>query len=141
MTPLENLILVIGLAFVVLVIFLAKFLYTSCKTLQKVTQTLEAVQKQVDDLGHEPRDILHHTNEIALDIQTKMKCINPLFRALSNIGEGLEHKTAMHRGICVCRCCKAELDASDVVEENTVTQCIHLALLGARILQDLKTRR
>lgn len=141
MTPLEISFLVIALAFVVLVIFLGKFLHTTCKTLQKVTQTLEAVQRQVDDLGHEPRNIFQRTNEIACDVQAKMKCIDPLFRALSNVGEGLEFKTSMYRDVSICRCCKAKLDASNAFEENNVTRCIRLALLGIRILQDLKTRR
>src|SRR5437016_5648192 len=106
MTPVEIAILVSVLAFVVLVIFLGKFLYTTCKTLEKV-------QKQLDDLGNQPKDIL-------LDVQTKMKCLDPLFNALSNVGVGLEYKTSSFRNSCLCRACMAKLDGTNAMEETSI---------------------
>lgn len=134
MTPVEIAVLVCALAFVVLVVFLINFLCTLCKT-------LTALRKQVEDLGHEPRDILHHTHEVVADVQGKMKCLDPLFHAISNVGEGLEFKTSAFKEVSICRCCKAKLDAANAGEENTAMRFMRLALVATRIWQDLQSRK
>jgi uncharacterized protein YoxC len=134
MTPVDIAITLSALAFVVLVVFLARLLHSTCKTLQKV-------QKQLDDLGHEPRDVLLNTNQLANDIQAKMKCLDPLFYALANVGVGLESKTASLCDSAVCRCCRAKLTAEKANEETTAMRYARLALLGASIWQDLQTRK
>ncbi len=131
MTPVELAILLSALAFVVLVIFLARALH-------KTSKTLERIQKQLDDLGNEPKEFLQHTNQIASDIQSKMKCLDPLFYALSNVGEGLEYKTSAFRDISLCRCCRAKLDSANTEQESTVMKYAHLALMGASLWNDLQ---
>jgi uncharacterized protein YoxC len=122
MTPIEIACLVSALAFVVLVIFLARFLHTTCKTLQKAAKTL-------DDL-----------DAVTRDVEGKMKCLDPLFRAASNVGEGLEFKTSAFKNVCFCKACRARLDASNACEESASAKWVHLALMGANIWQDFKTR-
>lgn len=141
MTPIEIAFLVFDIIFVVIAIFLIKFLKNASCTLQKATLTAEAVQKQLDDLGDKPKEFLCRANEITADLQNKMKCADPLFRALSNVGERLECKSLAYKEQVFCRCCQAKLQCKDTVQASTTAQYIHLAMAALELWQDLKKRR
>jgi uncharacterized protein YoxC len=134
MTPVDIAIIISAVAFVVLVVFLARLLHNTCKTLHKV-------QMQLDDLGHEPRDVLLNTNQLASDIQAKMKCLDPLFYALANVGVGLESKTSSLCDTSVCSCCRAKRTSERDTEETAAMRYARLALVGASIWQDLQKRK
>lgn len=75
MTTTEIILLIFALAFVVLVIFLARFLYVATKTVRRLNRTISGV------------------NLITFDAQQKLKTLNPLFHSLSNLGKTLQKKT------------------------------------------------
>jgi uncharacterized protein YoxC len=145
MTPIEVAFLVFDVVFIIIAIFLIKFLKNASCTLQQTTRTVEAIHQQLDDLGHEPKELVHRVNEISADIQNKMKCVDPLFRALSNVGEGIECRSLAYRDAAFCRCCGAKLPSKDSSpgnsQESSVIQCINLAIAAATLWQDLKKRR
>ncbi|MEK3733451.1 MULTISPECIES: DUF948 domain-containing protein [Paenibacillus] len=80
---------VIAVAFAVLVFFLIRTLKAATQSLDKVTQTLQDVQKTVDELSYEVKQTIRNTNDIAVDIQHKMQQINPVMDTVKNLGEAL----------------------------------------------------
>ena len=118
MSTLEIIVLVAVVAFFILAIFGAMFLYSTCKAMQKVTQTLESIKKQIDDLDHEPRELLHHANEITSNVHGKMKCLDPIFHSVKRVGEGLEER-----------------------DQDTLVESVDLAIKAIRLWQDIKKRR
>lgn len=87
MTNIEVILLIIAIAFVVLVVFLTKAIFS-------LTKTLELIQTKINSLGDEPEKLMKNVNEISTDVNQKMKCLNPLFYSISNVGSCLESKTA-----------------------------------------------
>jgi uncharacterized protein YoxC len=141
MTTVEIIFAIIALGFILLVIFGVRFLCVGCKTLNKVNETVDSVKRQLDDLGHEPRDLMHHTNEISAEILTKMKHLDPFFRAAANIGEELECKTYFYKENAFCKFISSKFRPTDECKENTVVECIEWALVGINLWKKLKQRR
>ncbi|WP_036720029.1 DUF948 domain-containing protein [Paenibacillus sp. JCM 10914] len=84
---------VIAVAFVVLVFFLIKTLNAATQSLDRVNQTLQDVQKTVDELTYEIKQTIRNTNEITVDVQHKMKQIDPVMDTVKNLGEALSEVT------------------------------------------------
>ncbi len=106
MTPVEIAYIVVAVAIVALVIFLAIFLYKASKAVEEV------------------KDLLANSN-------WKMQTLDPFFQALSNVGEGLEHKTCSFKEQTLCECCSQK--------KSPLEQYLRLALIGTRIFN--QTRR
>ncbi|HEY2491468.1 MAG TPA: DUF948 domain-containing protein [Paenibacillus sp.] len=83
----------IAVAFAILVIFLIKTLRAATHSLDKTTQTLQEVQKTIDELSYEVKQTIRHANDITVDVQAKMKQIDPVMDSVQNIGEVLSEVT------------------------------------------------
>ena len=128
MTTIEIIFLVIAIAFVLLVGYVIMLASQARKTLQ-------SLQKQLDDLGHEPRDFMRHSKEIAIDIHHKLKYIDPLFCALfksckreesSSFCSYIKHQAKVH---------------PTESEENTMTELLEWGLLGLQLWKKFSNRR
>ncbi|MWJ29850.1 MULTISPECIES: DUF948 domain-containing protein [Saccharibacillus] len=86
-------VLIVALAFVALVIFLIKMLQAGTKTLENTAQTLKEVQKTMDELTYEVKQIVRHTNDIALDANHKLKQLDPVMESVKNLGQLLNEVT------------------------------------------------
>ncbi|ANY74364.1 hypothetical protein BBD41_18275 [Paenibacillus ihbetae] len=84
---------VIAVAFAVLVVYLIKTLKAATQSLEKVTQTLQEVQKTIDELSYEVKQTIRNTNDITVDVQHKMKQIDPVMDTVRNLGEALSEVT------------------------------------------------
>ncbi|MGG6313959.1 DUF948 domain-containing protein [Paenibacillus macerans] len=80
-------------AFVVLVAYLVKTLKAAERSLQTTTETLQEVQKTIDELGSEVKQIVRQANDLTGDIQHKMKQIDPVLESVKNAGEVLSEVT------------------------------------------------
>ncbi|WP_042354755.1 DUF948 domain-containing protein [Bacillus rubiinfantis] len=76
----------IAIAFLVLVIFLAKTLTSLQGTLNSVSETLKGVEKQLDGVTRETTLLLQKTNTLADDIQQKSENLNSVVIAVKDIG-------------------------------------------------------
>ena len=63
------------------------------QSLEKVTETLQDVQKTVDELTYEVKQTIRNTNDITVDVQHKMKQIDPVLDTVKNLGEALSEVT------------------------------------------------
>lgn len=138
MTPSEIIFLVIGIAIVVLVIFLVRTLFIAGKTLKKVNHLIVSVQKQVDNLGHEPRNLLRNVNDISSDFNSKMKCLNPLFGAVEDVGEGLQFKTNSFKERFQQNRVKEERNVDG--EDEPYKDLVDLVTLGVKFWSKYKKR-
>lgn len=80
---------IIAIAFAVLVFFLIKTLKAATQSLDKVTHTLQDVQKTIDELSYEVKQTIRNTNDITVDVQHKMRQIDPVMNTVRNLGEAL----------------------------------------------------
>jgi len=119
----EILLLILTIIFVILAGFIINLVIAATKTLKEVNQAILPLKA------------------ISMDLTQKMNYLNPLFRAVSNLGEGLEVKTAalkeQHNWNCVSEKIIAEKEKSD----DTVADLIEWAVLGVSIWQKFKRRR
>ncbi len=83
MTPVEIAYIVVAVAIVALVIFLAVFLYKASKAVEQVNQLIE-------------------------NSNYKMRSLDPFFNALCNVGEGLEERTSSFKEHIHCQCCSSQ---------------------------------
>jgi uncharacterized protein YoxC len=76
----------IAIAFLVLVIYLAKTLNSLQTTLSSVSHTLTGLEKQLDGVTKETTELLQKTNALADDIQEKSQNLNSVVSAVKNVG-------------------------------------------------------
>jgi uncharacterized protein YoxC len=76
----------IAVAFVVLVIYLAKTLKALQGTLTSVSTTLVGLEKQLDGVTKETTELLQKTNALADDIQDKSERLTSVVDAVKDVG-------------------------------------------------------
>ena len=81
----------IAIAFLVLVIYLAKALQSLSLTLESVSKTLDGLEKQLNGVTNETTVLLHKTNAIADDIQQKSESLNSVVDAVKDVGVTVSH--------------------------------------------------
>ncbi|MBY9077046.1 DUF948 domain-containing protein [Paenibacillus sp. HN-1] len=91
----------IAVAFAVLVIFLIKTLNAAKGSLEKVSQTLQEVQKTVDELTYEVKTTVRHANDLTADVQGKIEKIDPIMDSVKNLGEVLAELTLTFKQVSV----------------------------------------
>jgi uncharacterized protein YoxC len=77
---------IIAIAFLVLVIYLAKTLNSLKETLTSVSKTLTGLEQQLDGVTKETTELLQKTNALADDIQEKSKSLNSVVTAVKDVG-------------------------------------------------------
>lgn len=76
----------VAIAFLVLVIYVAKTLKSLQETLGSVSKTLAGLERQLDGVTHETTELLQKTNALADDIQEKSKNLNSVVTAVKDVG-------------------------------------------------------
>lgn len=92
---------VVAVAFVVLVVYLIKTLRAAEQSLHTTTTTLQEVQKTIDQLGFEVKQIVKQANDLTGDLQHKMKQIDPVLESVKNAGEVLNEVTLATKQVSV----------------------------------------
>ncbi|WP_310552041.1 DUF948 domain-containing protein [Paenibacillus glufosinatiresistens] len=91
----------VAIAFAVLVFFLVKTLNSAKTSLDKVSQTLQEVQKTIDELTYEVKTTVRHANDITADVQGKIQKIDPIMDSVQNLGEVLSELTLTVKQVSV----------------------------------------
>jgi uncharacterized protein YoxC len=134
---------VIAVAVIALVFFLIKTLQSLRQTLHQVNETLFSARKQLNDLGGEARQVIHHARELSADVHTKIESLNPLFQSVANVGSALERVTTpLNQGAApVISVNEFEAEAGPTSQSDTVVEVIEWAALGLDLWQKFKKRR
>lgn len=80
---------VVAIAFLILVIFLARTLTSLQKTLNGVAHTLNNLEGQLQGITTETTDLLHKTNELADDLKQKSEGLNTAVTAIKEVGTSI----------------------------------------------------
>lgn len=146
----EICIAIIALAFVALVITVVVLAKGFQQTLFEVNQTLAEVRKELDGLGGRTSKVIEHTNQVSYDIKRKLESLDPIFNALSNVGDYLEHKTfslrkesldSSHKESRLSDVDSEMLDETASREPIRAGDVLELMDIGIRLWQKIKKRR
>ncbi|RSK28206.1 DUF948 domain-containing protein [Bacillus sp. HMF5848] len=77
---------VIALAFLILVIYLARTLRSMQTTFQQVSSTIDSFDKQLKGITEETTSLLKKTNGLADDLQKKSEQLNTVIKSVEEFG-------------------------------------------------------
>ena len=80
-------VLLIGIAFLVLAIYLARILNRFAAILEGIDKTVEQLPKQLDDILDETGKLIHNSNDTLADVNEKLGTLTPLFQIVGDVGE------------------------------------------------------
>jgi len=141
---------VIALAFVALVIFLIVLICSLRTTLGQVNHTLSETRKQLNDVGLQAQKAVEHANQISYDLKYKAEALNPVFNAISNAGQILEHKSSVMKKEYIALQEEGEEEPIHSGKRSkalhsegiaTIASVLELAGLGVSLWQKMKKRR
>lgn len=87
-------VLIIGIAFAVLSIFLMKTLNNLANVLKGVDRTVEKLPEQLDGVMSQTSEVLHTSNDTLADVNEKIRALSPLFYIVGDIGESSRRLTS-----------------------------------------------
>ncbi|MCM3743259.1 DUF948 domain-containing protein [Sporosarcina luteola] len=80
-------VLLIGIAFLILSIYLAKVLSNTASILEGVSQTVNQLPNQLDGVLHETGKMIQNSNDTLADVNEKLGTLTPLFQIVGDVGE------------------------------------------------------
>ncbi|MGP4059474.1 DUF948 domain-containing protein [Halobacillus sp. H74] len=87
-------VLIIGIAFAIVSIFLIKALNNLAKVLGGVRKTVDQLPDQLDSVMKETTGVLHNSNDTLADVNEKIRALSPLFYIVGDIGESSRKLTS-----------------------------------------------
>jgi|GEM_PF-3190066 len=143
----ETSVTIIAIAFVALVIYLIMTSRALNATLYEVNQMLIDLRKQLDGTGGEAQKLVEHTNHITLGLKQKIEALNPLFNAVANLGEILEHKAVALKEEAFAESHPSNVDIEEKKKLSRsdewikVADVLGLAVLSIHLWQNIKKKR
>jgi uncharacterized protein YoxC len=80
-------VLLIGIALLVLAIFVARVLNNFSSILSGVDKTIEQLPDQLDSILAETGNLIHNSNNTLADVNEKLGTLTPLFHIVGDVGE------------------------------------------------------
>lgn len=127
MTPMEIILLIATLAFIVLVGFAVYLIVVACGT-------LKALQRQIDSLE------MQHVNAMAANVNQKLKCLDPIFQTVSNIGERWECSSAKSKDALALKYLQEKLEKEERSQMDNISDVVDLTLKSIALWQKFKNR-
>lgn len=87
-------VLIIGIAFAIVSIFLIKALNNLAGVLNGVRKTVDQLPDQLDSVMKETTGVLHHSNDTLAEVNEKIRALSPLFYIVGDIGESSRKLTS-----------------------------------------------
>lgn len=86
-------VLIIGITFTVLTLFLIKPLRKLSESLDGVKQTTERLPHMLDDLSKQTSDVLQSSNVMIANVNEQVKELSPIFHIIGDTGEAARKLT------------------------------------------------
>ncbi|GGH74621.1 hypothetical protein GCM10010978_13670 [Compostibacillus humi] len=80
-------VIIIGVALLIMAIFLGHTLNQFANVLQGVDKTVQKLPEQIDDMIKQTTQMIHEGNETLADVNDKLKQLSPLFYAVGDVGK------------------------------------------------------
>lgn len=132
---------VIALSFLVLVVYIVKTLKTLRLSMLILNNTMNALKQKVDEIEGEGLKFLQHTNEVATDLQSKMKSLDALFHAISHVGEVLDNGSRSFKKSPASSFFASEDKQENHSNREKVVDILEWIVLGLSAWQNIKKRR
>lgn len=87
-------VLLIGVAFLVLAVFLAHVLNNLAGVLDGVDKTIQQLPGQLDEMLTETSNIIRESNQTLADVNLKMEQMSPLFYIVGDVGNATRKLTS-----------------------------------------------
>lgn len=87
-------VLLIGVAFLILAIYIARVLNGVAGTLGGVNKTLEQLPEQLDGIMGETGQLIRHSNDALADVNEKLGNLTPVFQVVGDVGNTTRNLTA-----------------------------------------------
>ncbi|MFG6146763.1 DUF948 domain-containing protein [Halobacillus sp. B23F22_1] len=87
-------VLIIGIVFAIVSIFLIKTLNNLANVLKGVDKTVVKLPDQLDQVMSQTSDVLNTSNDTLADVNEKIKALSPLFYIVGDIGESSRKLTS-----------------------------------------------
>lgn len=87
-------VLLIGVAFLILAIYIARVLNGVAGTLGGVNKTLEQLPDQLDGIMGETGQLIRHSNDTLSDVNEKLGNLTPMFEVVGDVGNTTRNLTA-----------------------------------------------
>ncbi|WP_082231985.1 DUF948 domain-containing protein [Halobacillus massiliensis] len=87
-------VLIIGIAFAIVSIFLMKALNNLANVLKGVDRTVEKLPDQLDGVMAQTTEVLNNSNDTLADVNVKIRALSPLFYIVGDIGESSRQLTS-----------------------------------------------
>lgn len=79
-------VIIIGVASIILAIFIGHLLNNLASVLRGVDKTVQQLPEQMDGILKETTSIMHESNQALVDINNKMEQLSPLFYIVGDVG-------------------------------------------------------
>lgn len=80
-------VLLIGISFLLLAIYLSRVLNSFSNVMTGVEKTMDQLPSQLDDILNETGNLIHHSNDTLADVNEKLETLTPLFQIVGDVGE------------------------------------------------------
>lgn len=87
-------VLLIGIAFLILSIYLAKVLNNTASILKGFGRTVEQLPDQLDEVLDETGQMIQNSNNTLADVNQKLGTLTPLFQIVGDVGESTRKFTS-----------------------------------------------
>lgn len=87
-------VLLIGVAFLILAIYIARVLNGVAGTLGGVNKTLEQMPDQLEGILGETGQLIRHSNDTLSDVNEKLSNLTPMFEVVGDVGNTTRNLTA-----------------------------------------------
>ncbi len=87
-------VLLIGVAFLILAIYIARVLNGVAGTLGGVNKTLDQLPEQLDGILGETGQLIRHSNDTLSDVNEKLGNLTPVFEVVGDVGNTTRNLTA-----------------------------------------------
>lgn len=85
---------VAAIAFVFLVFYLIQTLKSLKVSLDQITLTMGQMKDEVTQISSEVQDVILNTNEMAIDVRSKLAKLNHLFSSVNDVGQVVHELTS-----------------------------------------------
>lgn len=109
-------ILLMGIAFLVLAIFLARILSKVAGVLEGVERSVKQLPEQLDNILNETGTLIHNSNDTLSDVNEKLGTLTPLFYIVGDVGEAT--RTLSSSLVDVSKSASKKLDVVDETVKN-----------------------
>ncbi|MCM3626923.1 DUF948 domain-containing protein [Paenibacillus glycanilyticus] len=116
----QIIIAVITVAFVILMFFLIQTIKALTATLDEVRSTVGELRTDVSQISGDVKEMIHHTNEMTLDVRTKLRSLDVVFATVHDIGQTLHSFTGAMKETAVSLVDNMKSKHKEVQDSGTV---------------------